>query len=110
MSLDSVKILSKETFNQYVENTSGTVLVDFWAPWCGPCRMVSPVIDEIAVQFEGKVTVAKLNVDDENEIATKFGVVSIPTMILFHNGQQVERVVGATTKQELEQIISKHIN
>ena len=89
---------------------SGTpVLVDFWAPWCGPCRAVAPIVEAIAQEFDGKVKVVKLNTDEEQEIAIKYGVGSIPTLMVFKNGEMVERVVGNRPKTELAALVSRHV-
>ena len=80
---------------------TGVTLVDFWAEWCGPCRMMGPVLDKLAGQYAGKVTVAKVNVDNEGELAQEFGVSSIPTLIVFKDGKEVNRYVGVTSKTEL---------
>jgi thioredoxin 1 len=88
----------------------GNVLVDFWAEWCTPCHMIAPVLEEIAKEMDGKLTIAKLNVDENSETPQKFGVQSIPTLILFKDGKLVERVVGAVPKASLVQAIEKHIN
>lgn len=100
--------LSDATFKN--EISSGYTLVDFWAPWCGPCRMVAPVIEEVATQYEGKVKVAKVNIDDNQETAMLFRVMSIPTIILFKDGQPVEGVVGAHPKRAFEQLLDKHLS
>jgi thioredoxin 1 len=88
----------------------GNVLVDFWAEWCTPCHMIAPVLEEIAKEMDGKLTIAKLNVDENSETPQKFGVQSIPTLILFKDGKLVERVVGAVPKASLVQAIEKHVN
>ncbi len=81
---------------------SGVTLVDFWAEWCAPCKMMTPVIDALAEEYEGKATVAKLNIDDEGEVAQKFGVSSIPTLLVFKDGEIAKKFVGVTSKDELD--------
>ncbi len=93
-----VKTLTDATFDG--EIASGSVIVDFWAPWCGPCRMVGPVIDEIAHEHDDKVTVGKVNVDENPAIAQKFGIMSIPTIILFKDGEPAKKVIGARSKAD----------
>ena len=77
----------------------GVTLVDFWAPWCGPCRMIAPIIEELAEEFDGKAKICKVNTDEEQDIAVKFGIRSIPTILFFKNGEMVEQMVGAASKQ-----------
>ncbi|GBF08194.1 thioredoxin [Deinococcus aerius] len=90
------------------ETAQGLTLVDFWAPWCGPCRIIAPVIEELAGQYEGRVKVAKLNVDDNPTVSGQFRVMSIPTMILFKDGQPVEGMVGAQPKRAFEALLDKY--
>ena len=93
------------TFEEEVAKREGLTVVDFWAPWCGPCRMVGPVIEELATEYEGKVRFAKLNVDDNQATAGAFGVRSIPTLGFFRNGEPVGGVVGAHPKAALQQVL-----
>ncbi len=88
---------------------SGLTLVDFWAPWCGPCRMVAPVVEELASQYEGRVKVGKVNVDDNQNTAMQYRVMSIPTLILFKDGEPVEAVIGAQPKRAFEKLLDKHV-
>ncbi|MBW4538496.1 MAG: thioredoxin [Myxacorys chilensis ATA2-1-KO14] len=101
--------VTDSTFDQEVLQSEVPVLVDFWAPWCGPCRMVAPVVDEIAAQFEGKVKVVKVNTDDNPSIASKYGIRSIPTLMIFKGGQRVDMVVGAVPKTTLSNTLEKYL-
>ncbi|MFB9326898.1 MULTISPECIES: thioredoxin [Paenibacillus] len=92
--------LTKDTFNQSIE--SGVTLVDFWAPWCGPCKMQLPIVEELSTELSGTATIAKINVDEEPELASQFGVMSIPTLILFKDGQPVDKMVGLQSKDSLK--------
>ena len=94
------------TFDQDVLKASGTVVVDFWAEWCGPCRMIAPALEEISKSFNGKVKIVKLHVDENPNTAAKFGIMSIPTLMLFKDGQLASRQVGAAPKAKLEQWIT----
>ncbi|MBB5236254.1 thioredoxin [Deinococcus budaensis] len=94
--------------NFQTETGQGLTLVDFWAPWCGPCRIIAPVIEELAGQYEGRVKVAKLNVDDNPAVSGQYRVMSIPTMILFKDGQPVEGMVGAQPKRAFEALLDKY--
>ncbi|MXZ54143.1 MAG: thioredoxin [Acidimicrobiaceae bacterium] len=93
--------LSASTFDEEVNSASTPILVDFWAEWCGPCKLIAPILDEIASEQEGRLTVAKLNVDEAPDVARRFGVMSIPTMILFDGGEPAKRMVGAKPKEAL---------
>jgi thioredoxin 1 len=95
------------TFDEQVVNAEGITVVDFWAPWCGPCRMVGPVIEELSEEYDGEVRFAKVNVDDNQQIAGTFGIRSIPTIGFFKDGEAVGAVVGAYPKDALEQVIQQ---
>lgn len=101
MASDKVLILNDENFEQEVEKSDQLVLVDFWADWCGPCKMVGPIIDELAEENEGKSKIAKLNVDEQRNLARKFRVMSIPSILFFKDGKEVDRMVGAQSKEDL---------
>ncbi|HUM33927.1 MAG TPA: thioredoxin [Candidatus Saccharicenans sp.] len=101
--------LNESNFEQEVLKSDYPVLVDFWAPWCSPCQMVGPIIEEIAESYQGKLKVAKLNVDENANLSSRYQILSIPTMILFKNGQPVDSLSGATTKQKLEAFLGQHL-
>jgi len=94
--------VTDQSFEREVLSYPGTVLLDCWAPWCGPCRLVAPVLDQLAVQYAGRLKVAKLNVDQNPVTASRYAIQSIPTMLIFRNGNQIQRLVGALPKQEIE--------
>ncbi|HTL71531.1 MAG TPA: thioredoxin [Candidatus Eisenbacteria bacterium] len=104
---ENVLKVTDANFDSEVAKSSVPVLVDFWAEWCGPCRLMSPILDEIAPAYKGKVKIGKLNVDENQEAPTKFGVMNIPTMIFFKNGKETERIVGAMSKGDLQKKIDK---
>jgi thioredoxin 1 len=98
--------VSDADFESEVLKASGAVVVDFWAEWCGPCRMIGPALEEISGSLDGKVKIVKLNVDENPQTASKYGVMSIPTLMLFKNGEMASRQVGAAPRQKLEQWIT----
>jgi thioredoxin 1 len=104
----STKPITDMSFEAEVTNNTGTVLVDFWAEWCGPCRALGPKLEEIASEMSNKVTVAKINVDENPNTAAKFGVRSIPTMIVFKNGKAVDQLVGNLPKDAIVEALTKH--
>ncbi len=106
---DHVVHFTDATFEEEVVNSNHPVLIDFWAVWCGPCRMVAPVIEELAGAYAGKVKVGKLDVDNNPKSAMNYGVRSIPTILLFKDGDVVDSVVGAVPKQNLVNMIEKHL-
>ena len=109
MSNDLIKHVTDATFEAEVLKAQGPVLVDYWAEWCGPCKMIAPVLDDIATTYEGKLTVAKLNIDDNQETPAKHGVRGIPTLMLFKNGNVEATKVGALSKSQLAAFIDANI-
>ena len=101
--------INDANFKQEVLESDVPVLVDFWAQWCAPCHMVAPVVEEIAKKYKGKLKVCKINVDEAPNTASKYGIMSIPTLAIFKNGKVADKVVGALPKSELEPMIKKHI-
>lgn len=97
-------VITKENFDSEVLKAEGTVLVDFWATWCGPCRMLSPIVDEVANE-RPDVKVGKINVDEQPELAQQFGIMSIPTLLVFKNGEKVQESVGLIPKEKVEELI-----
>lgn len=102
---DKITEITNANFNETVVKSDKPVLVDFWAEWCSPCRMLSPVVDEVAQSYEGKALVGKVNIDEQEELAQRFGVMSIPTLILFKSGEAVQKSVGVVGKDKITRMI-----
>jgi thioredoxin 1 len=102
--------LTEETFEQEVLKATMPVLIDFWAAWCGPCKMIAPIVEELATEYEGKLKIGKVDVDNNQKIAMQYGIRSIPTLLIFKGGKVVEQIVGAAPKKTLVEKLSKHLN
>lgn len=109
MASEKTIILTNENFDEVIENSAIPCLVDFWAEWCGPCRMLGPVIDELAEDYDGEVKVCKVNIDEQSELAMRFKVMTIPTVLLFKNGEVVDKSIGAVPKSNFVTMIGKHL-
>ena len=109
MASDKLQTLTDGNFDQSVIKSAQPVLVDFWAEWCGPCRRLAPTVDELATDYDGRVTVGKLNVDDNPNVASRFSIRGIPTLLLFKGGEIVEQVVGLADKASLKKLLDKHV-
>ena len=102
-----MEIITEKNFEE--KTKSGLVLIDFYATWCGPCRMMSPILEEVGENLDGKVSIYKVDVDDDEKLARKFGILSIPTLIIFKDGKQVDKKVGYIQADDLQAMIEKHI-
>ena len=106
---ENILTLTQTNFDSEVKKPESPILVDFWAVWCGPCRMVAPVLEKLADDYQGKARIGKVNVDEQSGLATKFGVQSIPTLLVFKGGKVVDQYVGATTRDVLARLLDKHL-
>ncbi len=106
---EKIAQLTTDTFNSAVTSATTPVLVDFWAPWCGPCKAIAPILEELATELDGKLAIAKVNIDDNDAIAVQYGVRAIPTMILFKGGKVAETLVGMMPKAALKAKIAAHV-
>ncbi|HEX2462298.1 MAG TPA: thioredoxin [Vicinamibacterales bacterium] len=107
MASDKLKTLTDSNFDQEIQ--AGVVLVDFWAEWCGPCRRIAPIVEELAGQYDGRATVGKLNVDENPNVPGRFMIRGIPTLLLFKNGQLADTLVGLAPKEDIAKMIDKHL-
>ena len=106
---DNIYTISDDSFDSDVLKSDTPVLVDYWAEWCGPCKMITPILEEIATEYEGRVKVAKLNIDDNPNTPPKFGIRGIPTLMLFKNGSVEAQKVGALSKKQLTEFLDQHL-
>ena len=107
---ETIKEVTDKSFEQEVMKSGNPVLVDFWAAWCAPCRMLAPTVEAVAEKYAGNARVVKLNVDDNPSVSQRYGIKGIPTLILFKNGHEEERVVGATSEAAISKMIEKHVS
>ncbi len=106
---ENIVTLNSESFDKVIQDSTKPVLVDFWAPWCGPCKHLTPILEEVSSEMAEQVMIGKVNIDDNSDLATKFGIMSIPTMLIFKEGKQVESIVGLRNKDEIKEKLSSVI-
>ena len=107
MASANIVTLTKENFSEEVLSASVPVLVDFWAEWCGPCKMIAPLLEELAGEYDGRVKIGKVNIDEHQNLATEYGIRAIPTLLLFHYGDVAEQIVGMRSKRDLKSSLDK---
>jgi thioredoxin 1 len=106
---DKILILNEDNFDDEVTQRAGPILVDFWAGWCAPCKKIVPALEEVAEEMAGRAHVAKVDVDESGDLANRFGIMSIPTLIVFNNGKVVDQLIGAAPKAQIRALIEKHL-
>ena len=109
MAGDHVLQINKESWQSQIIDAQLPVLVDFWAEWCGPCKAIAPVLDELGAELDGRMTIAKVNVDESPELAQEFGIRSIPTLLVFKNGEVADKMVGSLSKTQLQEKLNEHL-
>jgi thioredoxin 1 len=109
MASPQVVHLTDDTFDETIKHAQGPVLVDFWAAWCGPCKIIAPYLDQLAGELEGRATVAKVNVDENGDLSARFGIRSIPTLVVLKEGRVVDQAIGALPKDQIRSFLQKHI-
>jgi len=109
MASPEIVHLTDDSFDETIKNAHGPVLVDFWAAWCGPCKIIAPYLDQIAGEVAGQATVAKVNVDENGDLSARFGIRSIPTLVVFKDGRVVDQQIGALPKEQIRSLLQKHI-
>ncbi len=107
MAAENIVVLNSGNFPSEVLQSTTPVLVDFWAEWCGPCKMIAPVLDELAGEFDGRVKIGKVNIDEDQNLASQYGVCAIPTLLIFKNGEVAEQIVGMRSKRDLKSSLDK---
>lgn len=110
MASPQIVHLTDDSFDDTIKHAQGPVLVDFWAAWCGPCKRIAPLLEVVAGEVEGRATVAKVNVDDNGDLSARFGIRSIPTLVVFKDGRIVDQAVGARSKEQIRTLLEKHIS
>jgi thioredoxin 1 len=109
MGSPQVVHLTDDTFDETIKNARGPVLVDFWAAWCGPCKVIAPFLDQLAGEMSGQATIAKVNVDENGDLSARFGIRNIPTLLIFKDGRLVDQTIGALPKESLRTLIQRHL-
>ena len=109
MASERILILNDDNFDEEIKSIRGPILVDFWASWCAPCKTIAPWLDELAAEFAGRAHVAKIDIDENGDVVNRFGIQSVPTLVVFHDGKIVDQMVGAAPKERIRSLIAKHV-